>query len=455
MRSVREISEAIAAKAKENAPLAARFVESGLDGEDLVAFRRNTSDLETLYGERADAERTESQRSSDLAAAQRSLDADRHYNQSNGQRQGGRSGGNDQRQTEEEWSRSVGERFVHSEQFLNYRSNVRPGASSAPFQIGSFFEGHQDEVARRNGAGPEEQRALITSTTVTTLIQPQRLPGVYAPELRELRIRELFANGRTGSNSVEFVKEASRTNNAAEVAEATDLTTGAKPESGFTLAVDTAPVRTIATLMYITRAALDDADQMQSYIDQLLRRFIEEREDKQLLVGNGTSPNLTGLLNVSGIQNLDASYWTASPLPTPANKLDRLRRGKTRIRIGGRGRATAFILHPDNVEEFELMKTNSTGGNNEYAGLGGGPFGNADGNRIWRLPFVESEDLSVNTAVALDGSAAMVMDRMDAQTYVTDSNRDLFERNIITILVESRIAFPVFFPSRIAKIALA
>jgi HK97 family phage major capsid protein len=450
MRTLRQINDELAKLSKDNAPLAAKFIEGGLEGDDLTQFRTNTAQLEKLYGERADAERAEADHKRDLDAAQRSIETSKHYHEGTGRRAGGQAA--ESRQDAGEWGRSVGERFAHSEELAEYRQNVRPGASSRRFDVGSFYAGHADEVERRFGPGPDEQRALITSTTLTTVIQPQRLPGIYAPELRELRVRDVLANGRTSSNMVEFVREASRTNNAAEVAEATSLTDGAKPESGFTLEEASAPVRTIATLMYITRAALDDADQMQSYIDQLLRRFIEEREDQQILTGNGTAPNLRGLINQSGIQNLNGAYFTT----TMPNKLDRLRRAKTRVRLGGRGRATAMILHPENVEEFELMKTNSSDtDNNQYAALGGGPFGAAAGGRIWGLPYVESENLTVNKAVVLDGTAAMVMDRMDAQTYVTDSNRDLFERNIITILVESRIALPVFFPGKIAYVDLA
>ncbi len=450
MRSLRQINDELAQLARDNAPLAQRFVEGGLDGDDLTQFRANTQRLEALYGERADAERAEADTQRDRDAAQRSLDLHRHYNEGTGRR-AGTAATSERRQTAEEWSRSIGERFATSEQLREFRQRVGEGRGSQPFAVGSFYDGHQDEVERRLGPGPDEQRALITSTTLTTVIQPQRLPGIMAPELRELRVRDVLANGRTSSNLVEFVREASRTNNAAEVAEAASLFDGAKPESGFTLEEANAPVRTIATLMYITRAALDDADQMQSYIEGLLRRFIEEREDRQILIGDGVAPNLRGLINQSGIQNLNGAYFTT----TMPSKLDRLRRAKTRIRLGGRGRATAMILHPENVEEFELLKTNSTAGNNEYAALGGGPFGAAAGGRIWGLPYVESENLTVNKAVVLDGTAAMVMDRMDAQIFVTDSNRDLFERNIITILCESRLALPVFFPGKIAYVDLA
>lgn len=332
----------------------------------------------------------------------------------------------------------MGQQFVESDQFRQYReSGVGRGGSSAPVQI--------------------DRRALITSTTVTEMILPNRIPGIFEPERVELTLRGALPNGRTDSNLIEFVREATRTNNAAEVAESTaldgtGLTGGVKPESGFTLEADSAPVRTVAHLMYVTRQALDDMAGLRSYIDAFLRRGLDERIDKQLLIGNGTAPNLKGLNVVSGSIALNGAYF-GTDWPTPA---DRIRRGITRVRLGGRGRASLVIMNPADVETLELTKVSVESGvvNNAYAMPNGGPFGNGSLATIWGRPIVESEDQTAGQATVLDGRAAMVMDRMDQQVFITDSNRDLFERNILTILVEERLAFPIFYPGRIAIVAL-
>jgi HK97 family phage major capsid protein len=453
MRSLKQITEELVVAHKRNAPLAQKYLKGGLESDELTQFRANSTELETLHAEKIDAERSEADTKRDREAAQRMLDEHRYLNEPAGRRVSGAVGQEDGRESRGEGVRpgaSIGERFVTSEEFARYRANPRPGASSAPVNVGSLYRGHADEVERRLGPGPDEERALITTPVVANTIINDRLTGIYAPELRELRVRDVLTNGRTASNAIEWVKETGRTNGAAEVAEATSLVTGLKPESGFTLGIDSTPVRTIATLIYITRAALDDADQMQTYIDQLLRRFVAEREDRQLLLGDGVAPNLRGLNATPGILNLNGAYYlTGMP-----NKLDRLRRAKTRIRIAGRGAASAVMLNPSNLEEFELLKTNATAGNNEYALAGGGPFGAGMVSRLWGMTVVENEDLAVDTAFVLDGRFSVVFDRMDAQVYVTDSNRDLFERNIITILCESRLALAVIRPETVAKVDL-
>lgn len=452
MRAEQEVQNELSGLTRQIAPLAERFVGGSLEGEDLTRFRSLKGDIERLSGELADVRRTASERSADRQAAQEMIELARSMHapaggsaarQVAGERQERRAGLPE--------GRTWGERFVNSEQFRSYRDHgVGSGGRSQPFALGSLHDTHEEEASRRLGYSPEESRALITTTVVAPLIAPQRLAGIQAPDVRELRMRDVFPQGRTGSNTIEYVQEATRTNGAAEVAEATTLATGLKPESGFTLSEASAPVRTIATLMYITRNALDDADQMQSYIDGMLRQFVAEREDRQLLVGDGVSPNLTGVNVIGGSLNLNGAYYTTT-MPSAA---DRIRRAITRIRIAGKGRASAVIMNPQNVEEIELLKTNGTAGNNEYALPNGGPFGNGAVSTIWGRPIVEHDDQTLNQATVLDGRAAMVFDRMDAQTFITDSNRDLFERNILTILVESRLAFPIFWPGRIAKVAL-
>jgi len=442
-RSLREIQSEIATKTKTIAPLAQKALDGGLEGDEQTQFRAVHKELETLRSEEADATRTEEEREGDRRAAEEAIRLGREYIERGSEPLSGRvpQGGSRGHSVQDnpEGGLTLGERFVQSEQFQQYRANVEPGRSSRPFDARTMYE-------------PSERRALITSGTLAPIIQPQRLPGIMAGDVPELRMRDIFPAGRTGTNTVEYVLEGTLTNGAAEVAEATSLTGvgvtgGVKPESGFDLSLESSPVRTIATLLYIPRTALDDADQMQSYIDQLLRRFVAEREDRQLLLGNGVNPNLEGINVVSGRQDLNGAYWAGTGR-AGLNPVDRIRHAITRIRLGGRGRASAIIVHPERLEEIETMKKENA--SNEYLLPNGGPFGNAAVSTLWRRPVIEHELQPIDVATVVDGRAAMVFDRMDARIYITDSNRDLFERNILTILCESRLAFPIFFSSRIA-----
>jgi HK97 family phage major capsid protein len=453
MRSVREITQELGAKTKEIAPLAHKFVDGGLEGGELDQFRALHAEIETLTGEKLDAERLDQQ-------ARGAMDLNDSLTKSAGRvsgtlPQGEQRQRREERQEAESRYHSIGDAFIHSNQLDEYRGRVGMGGNSPAFRVGSFAEEHRAEMGETDGIAPEV-RALVGNADFTgNLLMPQHLSGVVAPDFRPLPVRNLFAQGTTNANSVDFVKEGVRTNNAAEVAEATSLATGLKPESGFTLTTDNAPVRTIAHIIYATRQALDDVGQLRMLIDNFLIRGIEERIDRQLMIGNGTAPNLRGITATTGVQVLDAAYWTANPLPTAgasANQWDRLRRAMTRIRITGRARTSGIVMSPTLLEMASMQK--DTAGN--YLFAAGGPFGTGGFTSLWGVPVTEQEDLAANQAIVGDfARGAAVLDRLDAQIFVSDSNRDLFERNIITILGEARIAFPVFRPEAFANVTMS
>src|SRR4030095_14010757 len=94
------------------------------------------------------------------------------------------------------------------------------------------------------------------------------------------------------------------------VAEATSVSTGAKPQSSIAWTRTTEPIETIATWMAATRRSLADAGQIRSLIDNQLTLMRQLEEEDQLLTGNGTSPNISGLLDRTGLQTLDLSGAT-------------------------------------------------------------------------------------------------------------------------------------------------
>jgi HK97 family phage major capsid protein len=92
-----------------------------------------------------------------------------------------------------------------------------------------------------------------------------QVPGIVMPGLRRLTIRDLLAQGRISSNSLEYVREEVFTNNADIVAEK-----ALKPESDITFSKQTANVRTIAHWVQASRQVMDDAPMLQSYVNNRL-----------------------------------------------------------------------------------------------------------------------------------------------------------------------------------------
>lgn len=348
------------------------------------------------------------------------------------------------------------ERFVESQEYRAALSSAR--GNSAPVSVGSFRDrASAFFVEDGQVVNPSELRALMHSGTASaSMLQPQVLPTIYRGNEQAAVVRDVLINASTSSDTIVVLQESGFTNAAAEVAEATavdgsGLSGGVKPESAITFTEASFPVRWIAHWIPMTRQMLEDLPAMQSYVELRLRDGLTRREDNQLLNGDGSAPNIRGLLNTSGIQSLDAAYFTANPVVNAGEdveNLNRILRAKMRVMLTGGANATFCIVNPADYEKMLTI------GNQNTTYMFGGP---AAGNvaTIWGLPVVQSERIAAGTALVGDGTMAAVFDRHDARLYTTDSHSDFFVRNILVMLAEERIALAVFRPVAFASVALA
>ncbi|MFJ9443242.1 phage major capsid protein [Kitasatospora sp. NPDC101235] len=307
--------------------------------------------------------------------------------------------------------------------------------------------GHFGEKARVQSM-PVGFKSLLTGASDTSagaLVMDDRrglLVGADAFQ-RPLVLRDVVTPGTTASDTIEFVRMTAATNAAAPVAEATATTgtSGTKPESGMTWAKVTTPVRTIAHWLPLTKRALSDAAQILTIIDSYLRYGLEEELEDQMIAGDGTGENFTGLANTSGVQ---------APAFTTETNLTRLRRGKTLVKTVGRSMANAYVMNPADVEGLDLLT------DNEARFYFGGPSGSSGGNiPLWNLPIVESEAVPAGTAYVGDWRKAILWDREQASITMTDSHSDFFVRNMVAVLAEMRCAFGIIQPNAFVKIPLA
>lgn len=290
---------------------------------------------------------------------------------------------------------------------------------------------------------PGGMKALITgnsSTSAGAFIQAEQY--AYQPtgaNQRPLVIRDLVTNGTTTSDAIEYPIEGTWTNNAAVVAEATATSggTGAKPESDFNFTTGSTTVKTIAHWVAVTRQALADVGFLRTYIDNFLRYGLDEELEDQILNGSGSGNNFTGITNTSGTQTQ----------PYTTDLLTTLRQARTKVRVGGRAMPTAYVMHPNDWEDIDLLQ------DNEARYYFGGPsvLGTP---RLWGLPVVESEAMTEGAAVVADWRRAVLLDREQVQILVSDSHSDFFVRNLIAILAELRAAFFVARPAAFVEIDL-
>ncbi len=425
-------------------PLAERSRDSALTDEESARFDELIANLNEA---RQDLQRAE-QRSEQGASV---LQMSEEMAQSRGSVANVRPRVGGEQPTQIDHFRGIGHRFTGSDAFKAYAGHPKGNSDSVSY--GSVFHGDvREAVDAAQEMGPPDQRALVHGGSIANYIQPNRLPGIVSGDPFPLRIRDVLQNGRTDSPAIEYVVKNASTNNAAGVAEST-ATSGvganSKPESAINLEVKSTTVKTIAHFIPVTRQMLQDAAQIESVIEAELLYGLAQKVDTDIVSGAGGS-TLTGILNTSGIQVLNAGYWTANPLPADANTLDALRRAVRQIQIAGESNASFIAAHPNDVELWETLKDK----NGNYLMRSAGP--EAGGvSRLWNRPVVPSLAIAAGVPLVGDGRRAIVFDRMDGQIFITDSHSDWFTKNIFAILAESRLALAVTMPAAFASVNLA
>lgn len=277
-------------------------------------------------------------------------------------------------------------------------------------------------------------------------VVPTYLPGGPVPLLfRRLTVADLLPHGSMSSQSVIYVQETAVTNAAATVAEG-----AAKPQSDVTLAQVTEVARKIATTGKISDEMVNDVDYIQSYVNGRLVLFVKLAEEDQLLNGNGTAPNLRGILNRTGL--------TAAQAVGADTRVDAIFKEITKIRAGAFLEPDAVVLHPTDWQSVRLSKDAS----GQY--YGGGPFNWASygqrtssgdttqladgGESLWGLRVVVTPAIAQGTAlVGAFALSAQVYQREGIRVEATNSNEDDFLKNLIAIRVEERLALAVYRPA--------
>jgi HK97 family phage major capsid protein len=322
--------------------------------------------------------------------------------------------------------------------------------------VGGFPGGHVPSKSRVQSS-PIPVKSLFTGTSSTSagaFVVNERTDIVEMLGRKPLTIRNLVSNRRTTSDTVEFVAQTSHTNAAAAVAEASssagataasgggalvnNANGGYKPEGAWAFDIKSAVVKTIAEWVPVTKRALADVAALEGLINQELAADIAETEEDQILNGNGSGENFTGINSTSGIQTQSFS----------TDLFQSVRKGITKAQTVGRVNPTALVVNPADAEKIDLTKD----GQNRY--YYGGPEGIGP-RTLWGVPVIESESQAAGTGLLGDFTKAVIWDREQSTVTMTDSHSDFFVRNMVAILAEERLAFGVTRPTAFVSVALA
>ncbi len=270
--------------------------------------------------------------------------------------------------------------------------------------------------------------ALLSVDVAEGVVEPQRLPGIDIMPKQRLFIRDLIATGRTTSPAIFWVQQTGFTNAAAVVAENT-----AKPYSNISFDTKITPVTTVAHMFKASKQILDDFAQLQSTVDAEMRYGLKYAEEQEILFGDGTGAHLDGIVP-------QASAFSAAFAPADMTQIDELRLAMLQAQLA-RLPASGHVLHFTDWAKIELTK-DSLG---RY--IIGNPLG-VVGPTLWGLPVVSTE-IAAFQGKFLTGAfqtGAQIFDREDANVVISTENADDFEKNMISIRCEERLALAVKRP---------
>lgn len=272
----------------------------------------------------------------------------------------------------------------------------------------------------------------LMQTTAGYAPESIRIPGFVEAVTRPIQLLDIIPMGRTSYENVVYMEETTRTHGAAEKGEGVTFA-----ESAFAFTERTSAVRKITDSLPVTDEQLEDVPFIEGYINDRLLFGLRQRLDTQVLLGNGTPPNLQGF-SVNG--SIQTQAKGADPTP------DAFFKAMTKIRVTGRAMPTHHIIHPTDWEQIRLLRTADgvyIWGNPSEAGI----------ERMWGLPVVQVDAGTAGTGWTISAQPAWMSlfekRGVDVQVGYTGTQ---FVEGKRTIRADTRFAFVLFRPATVCSV---
>lgn len=323
------------------------------------------------------------------------------------------------------------------------RPTNRPGTPGRSFDdprtIGRSIVEAKEYGGSRMGAGHgfkvdlgEEGMKTLLQTSAGW--QPRTGNGAILVDkiIRPVQVLDVFPADRTDLFEVPSMEETTRTQAAAELAEA-----GTYQEDAFVYTRRSSPVRKIGSEIPVTDEQLDDIPTMQALLNNRLTFGLRARLDQQIMVGDGTGSTLTGLTSATNVQT------QAKGADPAANALFK---AITLVRVTGRAIPTHVFMHGTDYQNLRLAQN----ANGDYQF--GAPYAVGEAS-AWGLPIVQTEALTAGTAVVASVMSPWMQlwYRKDIEIQMGYIN-DQFVKGQKTLRADVRVAFWIGRGQAICKV---
>jgi HK97 family phage major capsid protein len=283
-----------------------------------------------------------------------------------------------------------------------------------------------DELKNNRGAATNLQIKAVgtmllgnyAGTTLTTTVDTN-ISG--APKRRPL-FRNIVNSFTVSGNKVTWVNKVAGEGGAGMTAEA-----AAKSQLDFDFVEESASVRKVTAYVKVSKEALDDLSFLRNEINTELVDAIQLKLDDQLSNGNGTAPNLKGILQYAPTFSVTGTDFDGGVFN--ANRLDVLR---TAIAIiaNERFQPNYVAINPLDAALMDLEK----GTDGHYILP---PFVTANGMTIAGVSVIESQSITSGTFLVGDFTKSNLGIKEEININLGYENDD-FTKNLVTILAEMR-----------------
>lgn len=255
---------------------------------------------------------------------------------------------------------------------------------------------------------------------------------------RSVHIRTLLPIGNTDAQTIRFPKESAYDDGAAATAQGS-----AVGQSDFDVTATSVNVEKIGTFMRITEEMLNDTPGLSSYLSARVPGKVLSVEDNEIISGDGSSPNLSGLLT-DGTAFTTSSGGLFYQSIESANEFDVIVVALNQLALSNY-QADTILMNPTDFHKIVLLKSTA----NEYLR-----------NQIITgiQPTVNGVPITLSTAMPagkfLVGNLAQatqlwVRDGLGIEFSREDSTN--FREGFVTVKAQERVALSNYAPNAIVQ----
>jgi HK97 family phage major capsid protein len=321
-------------------------------------------------------------------------------------------------------------------EFKNSKSLAQRLMDDASFK--SFASRNANTTGKMmvKAVGDMTEGGSLTNGSNVSFVEPTRLDRIVPVKREEFNIRSLFSVIPMSGSIFAFPQETGGEGAPTAVAEG-----NGKPQSDNDFTMQEAPARKIAHFKRISDELLNDVPALAGFLQTYGVIELLKVEDAQLLSGNGSAPNLTGLASGALTDaNFVGSVFEDKYALNGSNKFDALT-AVNGLLGSNKHMANAIVINP--ADFYDMLGDKGSDGQYLYNQLtyeGSLPYFSG-------VPIYKSTSVAQGTLYMGDTTAGQIAQREGVSVRLYDQDADNATENKVTVVIEERLAFPIYYPT--------